>query len=187
MRDQEGRNMRPLHPPEGVQPRESAVLLLLIPHENEFLIPLTVRSSRLAHHSGEVSLPGGACDPDDCSLEATALRECNEELGIPASLVEIGGSLNPIYIAPSNFRLHPIIGFTPSMPELYPNIDEVEEVLLTPLSLLLDFNTVRVEQWERRGIQMQVPFYAIQGYKVWGATAFVLSELVARIRREISN
>jgi|HigsolmetaAR202D_1030399.scaffolds.fasta_scaffold00012_89 NTP pyrophosphohydrolases including oxidative damage repair enzymes len=187
MRDQEGRSLRPLHPPEGVQPRESAVLLLLIPHENEYLIPLTVRSSRLAHHSGEVSLPGGACDPDDCSFEATALRECNEELGIPSSLVEIWGGLNPVYIAPSNFRLHPIIGFTPTMPELYPNVDEVEEVLLTPLSLLLDPHTVRVEQWERRGMLMQVPFYAIQGYTVWGATAFVLSQLVARIRRAISS
>jgi 8-oxo-dGTP pyrophosphatase MutT (NUDIX family) len=186
MRDSEGRNLRPVAPPEGVQPRESAVLLLMIPHENEFLIPLTVRSSRLAHHSGEVSLPGGACDPGDCSLEATALRECHEELGIPSSLVEIWGALNPIYIAPSNFRLNPIIGFTPTLPELYPNLDEVEEVLLAPLSLLLDPNTVRVELWERRGVEMQVPFYAIQGYTVWGATAFVLSELVARIRRVLT-
>jgi 8-oxo-dGTP pyrophosphatase MutT (NUDIX family) len=186
MRDSEGRNLRPVAPPEGVQPRESAVLLLMIPHENEFLIPLTVRSSRLAHHSGEVSLPGGACDPGDCSLEATALRECHEELGIPSSLVEIWGALNPIYIAPSNFRLNPIIGFTPTLPELYPNLDEVEEVLLAPLSLLLDPKTVRVELWERRGVEMQVPFYAIQGYTVWGATAFVLSELVARIRRVLT-
>lgn len=182
LRDREGRRLRPMSPPPNVTPREAAVLILLTPAADDLVLPLTVRSERLTNHSGEISLPGGSADPGDSSAAATALRESYEELGIDPTVVEIWGQLAPIYIPPSNFRITPVVGFTPIMPALRPNPTEVAAVLLVRLRQLLDPATVQVEEWERRGVQMLVPFFAIEGHKVWGATALVLSELVARMR-----
>jgi 8-oxo-dGTP pyrophosphatase MutT (NUDIX family) len=142
-----------------------------------------VRSARLTTHKGEVSLPGGGADPDDGSPVQTALREAWEELGIKPANVEVLGALTPFYIAPSNNRLTPIVGLSVGEPELRPDPNEVEAAFSVPLRSLLDPATVREEVWERRGAQMIVPYFALEGYKVWGATALLLSELVARLRR----
>jgi 8-oxo-dGTP pyrophosphatase MutT (NUDIX family) len=183
LRDLDGANIRPLQPPPGVQPREAAALLLLFPRNGEPWLPLTVRSSRLPTHRGEVSLPGGAVDPGDLDAAATALRETHEELGIEPTSVEIIGQLSSFYIPPSNFRLTPMVGLSASEPVLRPHPGEVETAFCVPLRTLLDPATVHEEVWERRGVQMRVPFFLLEGWKVWGATALLLSELVARLRR----
>jgi 8-oxo-dGTP pyrophosphatase MutT (NUDIX family) len=183
VRDKAGMLLRQMEPPSGAVPREAAVLLLLYPHDGELWLPLTVRSSRLPSHRGEVSLPGGATDPEDTNAAATALREANEELSIDPAAVEVLGQLTSFYIPPSNFQLTPVVGFTPSVPTIQPNPDEVEHVFSVPLRKLLDKATIVTEEWTRREIVMQVPFFALEGYKVWGATALLLSELVARVRR----
>lgn len=183
LRDLDGRVMRPMEPAPGVTPREAAALLLLFPSQGELWLPLTVRSARLTTHRGEVSLPGGGADPEDGSPVQTALREAWEELGIRPSNVEVLGALTPFYIAPSNNRLTPVVGLSVGEPELRPDPDEVEAAFSVPLRVLLDPATVREEVWERRGARMIVPFFALEGYKVWGATALLLSELVARLRR----
>ena len=82
VRDLEGRLVRSMEPPEGIIARPGAVLILLYPDGADLRLPLTVRSDRLPNHRGEVSLPGGATDPQDNSPAATALRECWEEMGI---------------------------------------------------------------------------------------------------------
>ena len=178
-----GELMRKMWPDPGIAPREAAVLLLFYPHEHDLLFPLTVRSRSLPQHSGEVSLPGGAVDPEDDGPVATALRETHEELGIAPEGIEIWGSLSMVYIPASNFRLTPIIGFLPTAPRIVPNPHEIAEVFSASLHHLLDPDTVVVEEWLRYGIRMHVPFFALQGHKVWGATAILLSELVARLRR----
>lgn len=183
LRDLTGANIRPMQPPPGVKPREAAALLLLFPRNGELWLPLTVRSSRLPTHRGEVSLPGGAVDPDDRDPAATALREAHEELGIDPPTVEIVGQLTSFYIPPSNFRLTPVVGLSAIDPELRPNPDEVETAFSVPLRRLLDPETIQEEIWERRGVAMRVPFFALEGWKVWGATALLLSELVARLQR----
>lgn len=183
LRDLAGQVLRQMEPPPGATPRPAAVLLLLYPYLGELWLPLTVRSSRLPAHRGEVSLPGGATDPEDADAAATALRETHEELGIDPTSVTIWGRLSPFYIPPSNFQLSPVVGFSPAPPAITPSPYEVEQVFHVPLSRLLDPATVQVEEWTRRDIRMQVPFFALEGHKVWGATALLLSELVARIRR----
>lgn len=182
-RDLEGRLARQMQPPPGVTPRESAVLLLLFPDADELWLPLTVRSSRLTTHRGEVSLPGGGVDPDDPTPHHTALREAEEEIGVDPAMVEVIGTLSSFYIPPSNNRLTPVVGLSREMPTLRADPEEVEAVFSVPLRQLLDPATVRVELWERRGIKMHVPFFLLEGHKVWGATAILLSELVARLRR----
>lgn len=183
LRDLDGRLMRPMLPPEGVTPREAAALLLLYPLDGELWLPLTVRSARLTTHRGEVSLPGGGADPDDDGPVATALREAWEELGVEPANVEVLGTLTPFYIPPSNNRLTPVVGLSVGVPTLRPDPDEVEAAFSVPLRTLLDPATVQEEVWERGGARFRVPFYALEGYKVWGATALLLSELVARVRR----
>jgi 8-oxo-dGTP pyrophosphatase MutT (NUDIX family) len=183
LRDLTGQVVRQMEPPPGATPRPAAVLLLLYPYLGELWLPLTVRSSRLPSHRGEVSLPGGATDPEDADAAATALRETHEELGIDPASVTIWGRLSPFYIPPSNFQLSPVVGFSAAPPAITPSPYEVEQVFHVPLSRLLDPATVQVEEWTRREIRMRVPFFALEGHKVWGATALLLSELVARIRR----
>ncbi len=183
LRDLAGEPIRPMQPPPGVTPREAAALLLLYPSAGELWLPLTVRSARLTTHRGEVSLPGGGADPDDASPVATALREAWEELGIRPANVEVLGTLTAFYIPPSNNRLTPVVGLSVGEPDLHPDPNEVEAAFSVPLQTLLDPSCVREEIWERREVRMRVPYFALEGYKVWGATALLLSELVARLRR----
>jgi 8-oxo-dGTP pyrophosphatase MutT (NUDIX family) len=172
-----------MEPPEGITARPGAVLILLYPDGPDLRLPLTVRSDRLPNHRGEVSLPGGATDPQDNSPAATALRECWEEVGVAPGSVDVWGTLAPIYIPPSNFRITPVVGHSARPPTLKPNDDEVSAVLTVTLRELLDPARVVVERWTLRGADVQVPFFAIAGHKVWGATALILSEFVARLRR----
>lgn len=185
--DMEGRHLRRHEPPTGVVSRKGAVLLVLYPDMHDLRIPLTVRSNTLSTHSGEVSLPGGATDPDDDSPTATALREGYEELGIDATAIDVWGTLSPIYIPPSNFYITPVVGFSKHHLDLRVNVAEVQEVITITIRELLDPQRVVVEQWQRQGMTLQVPFFAIAGHKVWGATAMILSEFVARIQRNLAN
>lgn len=183
VRDLAGRAARQLDPPHGVTPRAGAVLILLYPDGDDLRLPLTVRSDLLPNHRGEVSLPGGATDPEDSGPAQTALRECHEELGVEPATVDVWGELRPIYIQPSNFLITPVVGFCAGLPALRVNHHEVSAVITVTLRELLDPRTVDVEQRTLRGHEVYVPFFTVGGHKVWGATALILSDLVARIRR----
>ncbi len=185
VRDLAGQFVRRLDPPEGVTARPAAVLILLYPSSTDLRLLLTVRSDQLPNHRGEVSLPGGATDPQDDGPMATAVRECWEELGIVPDAIEIWGTLMSVYIPPSNFRITPVVGFSAQQPVLDPSAAEVSAVLTVTLRELLDPEYVVVEQWTLRGAEVHVPFFAVAGYKVWGATALILSEFVARLRRAL--
>lgn len=187
VRDLEGRFVRRTEPPEGVAARPGAVLILLYPDGADLRLPLTVRSERLPNHRGEVSLPGGATDPQDDGPAATALRECWEEMGVAPESIDVWGLLAPIYIPPSNFRITPVVGYSARPPALTPNDDEVSAVLTVTVRELLDPARVVVERWTLRGADVQVPFFVISGHKVWGATALILSEFVARLRRSLQQ
>jgi len=182
MQDLAGRLVRPLAPPAGVVARPGAVLILLYPDGPDLRLPLTVRSEQLPNHRGEVSLPGGATDPADDGPTMTALRECQEELGVDPGAVAVWGTLSPIYIQPSNFHITPVVGFHATPPLFQLNHAEVSAVISVTLRELLDPALIAVEQWTLRGREVRVPFFAIAGYKVWGATALMLSEFVARLR-----
>lgn len=179
-RDEGGRAARPLDAPPGVAPRLGAVLLLLYPYRDEPHLPLTVRTASLRNHSGEVSLPGGSFDPGDGTLEETALREAWEELGVPPRHVEIVATLSPVWIPVSNFRITPFVGFIPERPPFRLAAGEVAELLETPLSAFRRPDVLQGESRELRGHRLHVPYFAIDGHKVWGATALVLAEFVAR-------
>ena len=170
---------RPFRPPSGAEPRKAGVLLLLYPVDGALHLSLTLRRADLDHHAGQVSLPGGGWEEGDRSLEETALRETQEELGIATGALEVLGPLTPLYVPPSDNLVHPFVAYASQRPHFRPDPLEVAELLEVPLRLLLDRRTRREEDWLRDGVSVRIPFYAVGQHKVWGATAIVLAEFLA--------
>jgi 8-oxo-dGTP pyrophosphatase MutT (NUDIX family) len=162
-------------------PRKSGVLILLFPslETRELCLVLTRRTESVADHKGQISLPGGAVDPDDPSILHTALREACEEVGVCSDTIRILGSLTPIYIPPSDFCVQPYVAYLLHPPQFLPQPEEVAEILEVPLPYLLDEKNIVVEEWFFDEEVKQIPFFNVYGHKVWGATAVVLSEFVA--------
>jgi 8-oxo-dGTP pyrophosphatase MutT (NUDIX family) len=155
--------------------------VLLHPQTDEWVLVLTVRREELPDHGGQISFPGGQREGDE-TLDETALREAEEEVGLDPSSVTLLGSLTPLYIPPSNFCVHPFLGLVHHAPVLRPTDREVAQVLRAPLPVLLDPATRTVEPWTLHGQTVDVPFYDLDGHTVWGATAMMLAEAVAVIR-----
>ena len=170
---------RPGWPPEkGIAPRQGGVLILLYPHKEQVHLVLTRRTETVENHKGQISLPGGRREGDE-SIEQTALREAQEELGVVPAAVQVLGKLTPLYIPPSDFCITPVVGWVEKRPDWRPDDIEVAEVVEVPLRHLADPSNWREETWQRGELAMQVPFFLVQGHQVWGATAMVLSEFLA--------
>nr|MBN1230060.1 CoA pyrophosphatase [Anaerolineae bacterium] len=175
---------RPLkRPPENSgTARRAGVILLLFPVDLRLRFFLTRRTDTVASHKGQISLPGGAKDPDDATLEETALREICEELGIRPVDITVIGSLTSLYVPVSDFEIYPFVGIVDSRPAVHPQPGEVAEVLEAGLDTLLDDRCKARECWVRDGVELDVPCYRLNGHTVWGATAIILSELEHRLR-----
>ena len=173
----------PANFPQGV--RDGAVLLLLYPHNGAPHVALTVRGAELRRHTGQVSLPGGRVDPGE-SIEAAALRETAEEIGVMPDTVTILGALTPLEIPVSGFVLRPIVGLVHARPEFCRAEGEVARILEVALSTLADPAVLKREtrMRVRNGVSTKVdtPYFDIDGEKVWGATAMVLAEFMAIVR-----
>lgn len=176
-------SLRPVeHPSEtNSQARPAGVLLLLYPSHDVLTFTLTRRTEHVATHKGQISLPGGARERDELPRQ-TALRETCEEIHVCLDETCLIGALTPLYVAASEFIVHPFVGYIPSRPLFEPDPIEVAEVLEVPLPLFLDEGTKTVERWNRHGQEVDVPFYRIHGQTVWGATAIILSEFEGRLR-----
>jgi len=170
----------PLKFPEGAT--NGAALLLVYPHDDTLHLALTVRGSGLRNHTGQVSLPGGRVDEGE-TLEGAALREASEEIGVEPGTVEVLGRLTPLHIPVSGFLLHPIVGFVSMRPAFQRAEWEVARIIEAPVSLLSDSSVVKREIRTRvvrgQSIDVDVPYFDIDGEKVWGATAMVLAEFCA--------
>lgn len=169
------------------RPREAGVLALLFPHEDGRLhVLLTRRSENLRGHRGQISFPGGSRDPEDVDFVATALRETREELGL-YDRIEVLGSLTKVHIPPSNFDVYPTVAFMPMLGQPRINPDEVAEVFGFALDDLLDDTFKSSEMRTIQGYEVRVPFYLVNGHKVWGATSVMLGELEERLRTVVQT
>ena len=132
----------------------------------------------MTNHRGQISLPGGRRDPGDVSLEATALRETEEELGVRPLDVRLLGRLDDEYVMVSNHLIAPYIGALDYRPAFDPNPGEVAEVIEIPLQALRDPAIYR----EEPGHRLEMPimhYYNVGPYEIWGATARILRKFLA--------
>lgn len=158
----------------------SAVLVLLTPPSSSSLVSrptshvlLTLRSSTLRSHTGQISFPGGRIEPGETPEDA-ALRECEEETGIPAHLPEILGRLTPITSPASKGAVLPIVAWLHEDVPIRIHPDEVEEAFWQPLD---ELGEPLITEWELRGMNVLVPHWPVHRVPLWGLTACVLSEL----------
>lgn len=158
-------------------PVSSAVLVLIVPYENTLAIPFIKRSDRGKHHRGQIAFPGGKMEKEDINALETALRECHEEIGIPAESVSILGVLSDIYIPLSNYNITPIVGTTLELPEFTLSREEVEKVLLIKLTDLFDDRNKTTRSLKRLDQPITAPGYLIGENFIWGATAMIIAEL----------
>lgn len=174
--------------------RQASVLLLLFPAlgtldaaVGDDLSLVLVRRSENEHdvHSGQISLPGGAQEAGETPVQ-TALRETCEEVG-ECQDVAFLGQLTTLYIPPSDFEVHPMVGYVPVRPAWRPDPAEVADVLECPLRWLLDDARKVEEDWDFNGAAIRVRWYNVHGHKVWGATAIILSEFELRLRHVLST
>jgi 8-oxo-dGTP pyrophosphatase MutT (NUDIX family) len=164
----------------GLELRDSAVLAPFILRGGEPCLLFTLRPAHLRRHAGQVSFPGGARDPEDSTTLHTALRELREELGVAPESVEVLGMLDEIPTT-SEFRVVPYVGLLNPSVELHPDAGEIAEVLELPVSDLLVPGLRRTEKRFYRGAERDVYFYEVGRHTIWGATARILSNLLAVI------
>ena len=167
---------------EGARVTEAAVMVPIVCREAELHVMLTQRTAHLADHAGQISFPGGRVEPEDRDREETALREMEEEVGLPRERVTVLGRL-PGYEIPSGFRITPIVGWIEPPFELKPDPFEVESVFEVPLVHFLDPDRYLRREYHFRGRHRHYLAIPYEGRYIWGATAAMLHSF-ARMLRE---
>lgn len=166
---------------ENARVTEAAVLVPLIARADGVNVLFTQRTAHLADHAGQISFPGGRVEAEDLTREETALRETEEEIGLPRASVAIVGRL-PVYEIPSGFRITPVVGWIEAPFDLAPDPFEVEAVFEAPLACFLDPTNYQRRQFRFRGRHrhyMAIPF---EGRYIWGATAGMLWSFCRMLR-----
>jgi 8-oxo-dGTP pyrophosphatase MutT (NUDIX family) len=175
--------------PYSEQTRKSGVLILIYPHNGRIYSVLIQRTVDRSIHSGQISLPGGKYEDVDQNTINTALRETAEEIGIDSTNVHVMGELTKLFIPPSNYMVYPTIGFLWKRPIFTPSKNEVRDIIEYPIDILQDKRIIKKQRFMAKiGLTFTAPYYDINGYVVWGATAMILSEFAAIVKDiEISS
>jgi 8-oxo-dGTP pyrophosphatase MutT (NUDIX family) len=165
--------------PAPTHAKRGAVLIVLYPVANEWQLVLTVRQQHLLHHAGQISLPGGKCDPAE-TVEETAVREYREEVGSLVN-IEILGTLPDVYVFASNFKITPCVALVPALGEIRPNAAEVADVLKVSLHTLLDPQRRSSYAVIRGPLRFTAPCCQLGSRALWGATWIILGEFLERL------
>lgn len=162
--------------------KPAAVLIILFPRGDEVFLLLTARPHTLSRHPGQIALPGGAMEPADVDLAATALRETSEELGVEPTELRLLGRLPSFSVLVSGYLIAPFVAWSAAVPVTRPDPREVAEVFDVPVVTLLDPSAIKDDVWALREGHWRVIYYRIGERQIWGATARILWDLAARLR-----
>ncbi|MGX6448380.1 NUDIX hydrolase [Patulibacter sp. S7RM1-6] len=157
----------------------AAVLVPLLELGGRLHVVLTRRRRDMRRHAGEIAFPGGRSDPGDASPTATALREAEEEVGLPPDNVEILGALSPVGTFVTGYAVYPVVGWIRHPGEWQLSPHEVDVVLELDLARLRDGYERR--RMERRGVTFETDAYVVDDHLVWGATGRMLADLLERL------
>ncbi len=178
-----------VHPPKRVN--RAGVMALLYPKKREWHLVFIERVSNNPkdRHRGQIGFPGGRFEEEDGQMENTALRETEEEIGVRQGDIQVLGSLTELYIPVSNFLVHPFVGVLDYAPAFTPQVSEVKSVLEFPFLKFVEPRAVQITQMTvGEGIALNnVPYFDLQGKVLWGATAMMLSELLAVYKSAIQK
>ena len=157
--------------------KDAAVLVPL--YGEPLTAVLTERRADLRRHAGEISFPGGRQDEPEEDLRLTALREAEEEIGLPPSAVALQGALPPVGTFVTGYRIYPFVGTIEPGHAWRPAEAEVARVLEFTLPDLLAGHEMK--RLVRRGVPIKTPTYTVNGHLVWGATARIVQSLLERL------
>jgi 8-oxo-dGTP pyrophosphatase MutT (NUDIX family) len=171
---------------EGMEPlRQAAVLIPLYVREKALWTLFTKRTQMVEHHKGQISFPGGGKDTADANLWETAVRETEEEIGVPRAGVRLLGAL-PKLVTVTDFEVSPFVGAIPYPTAFAPHAGEVESIIEVPLSYLLDPMVVEERPVKWKGQDLTTLVYHYKGHAIWGATARILADFLTVLREEIA-
>jgi len=165
--------------------RQAGVLAALFQKNEAWQVVLIVRNQTGSdHHGGQIGFPGGKYEPKDASMQNTALREAEEEVGIRQQDVTVLGKLTELYIPVSNFQVHPFVGFLANEPSFTLQEEEVSAVLTVPLAHFQKEDAVKTTNIRigKHLVLQNVPYFDTGGKVLWGATAMMLNELLQLVR-----
>jgi 8-oxo-dGTP pyrophosphatase MutT (NUDIX family) len=157
--------------------KDAAVLVAL--HGDPLTAVFTERRADMRRHAGEISFPGGRQDEPDEDLRETALREAEEEIGLPRSAVTLQGALPPVGTFVTGYRVFPFVGLVERPAQLHPAEAEVARILEFSLPELIAGHELK--RLVRKGVPIKTPTYTVDGHLIWGATARIVEELLERL------
>lgn len=159
--------------------RKAGVMALFYPNKSgETCLVLILRKTYKGVHSAQVGFPGGKYEDEDQDLMVTAIRETEEEVGVPEAFIDVIKTMSPLYIPPSNFMVHPYLAVSKTTPNFVKQDDEVEAILEVRLQdVLSETNVINTRVPTSFNVEVDVPAFKLNGQIVWGATAMMLSEL----------
>ncbi len=162
----------------------ASVLIPLMLVNGSCEVLFTKRTASVEHHKGQISFPGGRVEGDDKSWEETALRETEEEIGLPRDKIEILGRINDAVTVVSNFIIHPYVGLVPPEHDFVLNPHEVDSILKVPLRL---FFTNLHDQYpvEFEGGFYKTPALVYEGEIIWGATARIMKDFIGMLKGKL--
>ncbi len=167
----------------GAPLRPAAILIPLFVKNRELCTLLTKRTESVEHHKGQISFPGGGREPADPNLWTTAVREAEEEIGLPAAAVRLLGVL-PKLVTVTDFEISPFVGAIPYPIALTPQAREVAEILEIPVPYLLRPDIAEEKEIVWKGREVRTRVYHYKGHAIWGATAHILTDFLGVLRGE---
>ncbi|MDG2343374.1 MAG: CoA pyrophosphatase [Flavobacteriales bacterium] len=160
-------------------PKIASTLLLLYPNHNDIYFCLIERQTYKGTHSNQISFPGGKNEIGE-TIKDTALRECNEEIGVQIDEINIIGELTQVYVPPSNFLIHPFVGYCDFKPNFKPNTREVKSIVEIRVNDLYKSELIKKTKMsfgpKDQRFQVDVPYMDLNNKIVWGATSVILNE-----------